>query len=156
ALTASVLSLATPHVANACTLLPGNNWAAARWWNIANVQDGGTFDTTVSPIGISGAPNGNHINQSLWVGTDGSHTIYPDDYWVEMGYIKGFACDTNLDFYWADERPTYGFAKHQITAFTPVVGDGYSFQIVYVGNTNWNVNLDLSNAGVSTDNGPNS
>lgn len=147
---ATAFTLSAAHAANACTLITGNNWAAAYWSNAADDQGGGSYDTTVSPIGISGASSGNHINQTLWVGSDGTTDLA---YWTELGYIKGFACDTTLEFYWADNRPNGGgFNKHLITSFTPVVGDTYGQMIDYVGSDTWNVVINETRVGQSTSN----
>ena len=150
-LSAAVASLASAEVANACTLIPGNNWAGAIWLNTTNDQQGGRYWTTVSPIGIHDAASGNHINQTLWVASNGATDL---GYWTEVGYIKGFACDTTLEFYWADNRPNGGgFNKHLVTIIpNPVVGNTYKLWIVYVGNSDWNVNIGGSNVGDSTSN----
>ncbi len=156
-LSAIVVGVASSQVATACSLQAGNYWGTAAWYNTANDQQGGSIDTTVSPVGVSGASNGSHINQTLWVGTAGSTNTYT--YWVELGYIKSLDCSTNLEYYWADYRHdacVFGtedcFKTHLITSFTPVVGNTYRLWIVNVGSTTWNVNINGTNVGQSTDN----
>lgn len=151
-LSASVVSLASPQLANACSQQFGSNYAVVQWFDTTNSQQGGQFNTTVSPIGVTNASNGSHINQTLWVGTDRSINL--SDYWAELGYIKGLApyCDSTLRFYWGDQTPTSnGFHSHNIGSFpAPVVGEGYTFQIVNVGSSTWNINIDGSLAAQST------
>jgi len=107
-LSATVVALGSPHAAFACNLQTGNNWGDAQWFNTANDQGGGKIDTTVSAVGVSGASGGSHVNQTLWVGTDGATALQE---WVELGYIKSIDCTTNLEFYWADERDSCFFGN---------------------------------------------
>jgi hypothetical protein len=151
ALCAVVFALSTARAAYACTNIPGNNWGVAEWFNTANDQGGGSVDTTVSATGISGASSGNHINQTLWVGTDGATDL---QYWVELGYDKGLVdCSTDLNFYWADNRPNGGsYHQHLITQFTPAVGTTYGLMIDYVGSSTWNVVINETRVAQSTSN----
>ena len=88
-LCAVVVALSTAQAAYACTNIPGNNWGVAEWFNTANDQGGGRVNTTVSATGISGAPSGHHINQTIWVGTNGATSL---QYWIELkrpGFRRG-------------------------------------------------------------------
>jgi hypothetical protein len=157
AFSATVVGVASPQVASACSLQVGSNWGVAEWDNTLNEQQGGSINTTVSPVGVSGASGGSHVNQTIWVATNESTNLDPNtSEWVELGYIKSLDCTTNLEFYWADERDSCFFGRcfntHLVTAFTPVVGNTYRLWIVNVGPSTWNVNINGTNVGQSTSN----
>jgi hypothetical protein len=125
-------------------------YGVAEWFNTATHQEGGRMTTTISPVGAADWSSGGHVNQTIWVGTNGATQLQD---WVELGYTKGFEGANVLTFYWADQRPNGGgYHEHQITSVDANVGDTHKLWIVYIGNDKWNVNIGATNVATSVAN----
>jgi len=127
---------------------PGPYYGVAYWFDTEYDQGGSSVQMPVSSIGVSGASNGSHVNQTLWMGANGATQLQN---FIELGYIKSIDCTTNLEFYWAEYPPGGPFVYHKITQFTPVVGDTYTMKIAFVGNNTWNVIIDGTLVDQATD-----
>lgn len=111
------------------------------------VKDGSAYDYAA----------GGHINASLWEGTNNSTSLST---WVEIGYSRGWNGSNILTWYWADDRPSYGFFEHRITTPSISAGTWHHLKILYSGNNTWTVFIDGSQpnngGGVSSPNPPDS
>lgn len=75
------------------------------------ISNGSAADWSASYAGF--------IAQVLWEGTSNNGN---GDYWVEAGYTYGWQQQNIATWYWADNRPTYGYDEHQITSVPVTVG----------------------------------
>lgn len=148
AVAAATLSLAvsTPTWASVT-----HYYGVAVWFNAP--QNAGTEANPYISSGSAAdwsASYAGFIAQVLWEGTSNN-----GDYWVEAGYIYGWQQQNIATWYWADNRPTYGYDEHQITSVPVTVGATMPVDIVYQGNDTWSITInDSAKNWRSTDNPP--
>jgi hypothetical protein len=93
----------------------------------------------------------NFTTEEMWQGTDSDPY---GDYWVETGGAYGYPKGDSRYWFWADERPGYGYSEHDLSSPAADLETVYSTLLAYEGSDSWNVYVNGSEVGHSVDNPP--
>ncbi len=98
------------------------------------------------------SPSNNFVDEQIWEGTDNDSS---GTYWVETGMSEGAPWGSGRVFFWADNRPTYGYAQHPVNGMAANLNTNYSLQINWYSNSStWQVWIGGTYVGQSTSNPP--
>jgi hypothetical protein len=78
-------------------------------------------------------PESEFIDNEMWV--------VKGEYWVEAGLTYGEPWGPNNDFFWADERPKYGYSQHNYPYANWQYNELYDDNIHYIGSSDWEVTI---------------
>jgi hypothetical protein len=141
----------TPAVAFACDFT--SHCHGATRWSPANSNDAAIAAITTYDLGV-GDQCTEAATSELWEGTDSAGFTY----WVESGAEHGehndLSCGSGLQWFWADNRPTYGYNEHYTGTFT--LNTKYTVKIAFDGCSygvcTWEIDRNGSNVGFSNSN----
>lgn len=143
------VALASPTAALACSPGAGNHCYGIGERD--GTAYGGFEKITVTQLAPSPlCSSGQFTNAEMWVSTDNDNV----NYWVEAGEKAGYSYQNgcySLVWFWADVRPSYGYAEHE-TSLSTSLSTAYQSKIVWAGSNSWNLYRDGYNYAVSTSN----
>src|SRR5271165_2439813 len=87
-------------------------------------------------------PSTDFLDQEMWQGTDNSNT---GNYWVETGATIGTPEGNLRYWFWADNRPNYGYYQH-FPSGTMNLDQYYYLSFNYNGSNKWGVGGPWGNA----------
>jgi hypothetical protein len=93
---------------------------------------------------IAGDYSTGFIDNEMWVVKNG--------YWVETGLTYGNPWGANNDFFWADNRPGYGYAQHRYLHANWQDNTYYAADIHWVSGGTWEVGVGPYTGNKSTSN----
>jgi hypothetical protein len=127
-----------------------DSWATGTWAN--GPKDFGSAGTIKFSCLYSPSTSTNFSNDEMWNGTDNSGG---GSYWVEEGGSYGYPQGNNRYWFWADNRPSYGYYEHDSADGSAVLNTSYDIEFTYNGSNQWIVWWKGSELGKSTSNPPN-
>ena len=126
-----------------------DSWATGEWET--GYQNTGSQGTINYQCLYTPSPGSYFATAELWQGTDNSQS---GAYWVEEGAAYGAPENFTYYWFWADNRPSYGYAEHDITSQTPSINTNYAVGFLYIGSNEWQVIENGVVIGTSTHNPP--
>lgn len=137
---------AAPAAAASCS--PSSHCYAIDEWLYAPQNDGTYANMDVQCL-AEPSPANNFVDEEIWEGTDNSPQA---NYWVETGMTEGTPWGSSRTFFWADNRPNYGYSQHQITGIAANINTWYSLEVHDLSNSTWGAYIDGTLYGYSTNN----